>query len=225
MVGSGIPWSGQLVPSPARRHVVAWSMAALRGASLAQRVEQHEVVDSPVIAHGGYRHARSAQLGGICLSLVPQDVGLVDAQICRRQPGDLLDAGLIRRRSDIGASSRVGGVGVPEPFHLSTAEVVAGGELLVGRGVHRGVGDRVVQRLLDECDVALFLGHEGQRGRHVAAHRFACNCHAAGIQPFGGAVACDPLGGCVALLDRDRVLGFWRVGVLHERQCRTGADG
>ena len=62
------------------------------GAGLAQRVEQHEVVDVAVIAHGGYRHARSAQLGGICLSFVPQDVGLVNAQQCRRQPGDLLDA-------------------------------------------------------------------------------------------------------------------------------------
>ena len=45
-----------------------------------------------------------------------------------------------------------------------------------------------------------------------------------GIQPLRRALAGDPLGGGVALLDGHRVAGLGRVGVLDEGQGGVGAD-
>jgi predicted ATPase len=51
-----------------------------RGVGLAHRIEQHEVVDDAVVAHGRHRDAGHSQLGGVGLALVAQHVGLADQQ-------------------------------------------------------------------------------------------------------------------------------------------------
>src|SRR6476661_570028 len=85
------PWVLQPVPSPARKKAVVDGGSC--GAGLAERVEQHEVVDDAVVAHGRHRDARGAKLGGVGFSLIAKRVSLIDAQIGGRQPGELLDAG------------------------------------------------------------------------------------------------------------------------------------
>jgi hypothetical protein len=62
----------------------------MRGVRAAQRVQHHEVVDDPLVADGGHRHARLAQPGGVRLALVAQDVRLGGDDQGRRQAGQLL---------------------------------------------------------------------------------------------------------------------------------------
>ena len=63
------------------------------------------------------------------------------------------------------------------------------GELAVAVGVLGGVGDGVVQRLVDEGDVAALLGQDGERGGHVAADGVTGDGEAGVVEPFGGAVS------------------------------------
>ena len=147
-----------------------------------------------------------SELGSVVLALIAQYVSLVDYQQGRRQPGELLGRRQARGGSDLRPLRRVRSVGVPEPLHCLAAEIVATGELVVGGGVHGGVGDRVVHRLLSEADVTAVFGHQRQRRGHVATDRFAGYGHPGGVHALGRAVARDPLGGGIALLDGDRVV-------------------
>jgi hypothetical protein len=81
------------------------------------------------------------------------------------------------------------------------------------------------QHLLHETDVAALLGHEGQRGGHVATHRVAGHRDASGVQAVGGAVCDDPPGDRVILLDGDGIARFGRQVVLGKYDGGSGADG
>jgi hypothetical protein len=107
---------------------------------------------------------------------------------------------------------------------VSAARVVALGELLVRGRVEVGVGDGVEEQLRDEMDVATLLGHQGRRGGHVAADRVASDDEPARVEALSGAFFADPLRDGVALLDRDRVVGFGREAVLGEDDCGARAD-
>ena len=99
------------------------------------------------------------------------------------------------------------------------------GELAVAVGVLGGVGDRVVQRLVHEGDVAALLGQDGERGGHVAADRVAGDRQACVVEPSVSPSLHDPLRRGVGLLDRDRVLGFGGSVVLDEHNCGVRTDG
>jgi hypothetical protein len=75
-----------------------------------------------------------------------------------------------------------------------------------------------------EAHVAALLRHERERGGHVAADRVAGHCDAAGVELIGGALAHDPLGGRVALLDSDGIARFGRAVVFDEHHSGAGAD-
>ena len=60
---------------------------------------------------------------------------------------------------------------------------------------------------------------------HAAADRVAGDRHPLRVEPVRGALADDPPGGRVALLDRDRVAGLGRAVVLDEHERGAGADG
>src|SRR5262249_61936000 len=124
-----------------------------------KRSEQHEVVDGAVVADRGHRDACGSELGGVILTLIAQYVSLVDQQQGRRQPGELLGRSPVRRGGDLGPLRRVWSVSVPEPLHLLAAEVVAGGELVVGGSVHGGVGGRIVHPLLEVCELTAVPWH------------------------------------------------------------------
>jgi hypothetical protein len=59
----------------------------------------------------------------------------------------------------------------------------------------------------------------------LPADRIAGDGDAVGIELVGGALAHDPLGGRVPLLDRDRVACLRRTVVLDEHDGGAGADG
>ena len=204
---------------------MAWAMAARVALASLMRVEQHEVVDDAVVAHCRDRDAGPSQLRGVGLAFVAQGVGLVDEEQRGRQALELLGRGLVGRGRDLRSLAGVCGVGVPEPLHRLAREVVALGELVVGRGVHCRVGDRVVHGRLNERHVPALLGHERQGGGHVAADGLAGDRHPGRIQALGRAFADDPLRSGVALLDRYRVARLGSVGILDEEQRRTRADG
>jgi hypothetical protein len=54
--------------------------------------------------------------------------------------------------------------------------------------------------------------------------RVAGDCDAVGVELIGGALAHDPLGGRVPLLDRDRKARFGRAVVIDEHDRGAGAD-
>ena len=195
-----------------------------RRVRVAERVEHHEVVRDAVVADGCDRVPGRAQSRGVGLALIAQHVGLADHHEGRREAGELLVAGAQRGRERLQAPLDVGLVGVPEPGHHLRGEEVALGELLVGAGVHGGVGDRVVHRLVHEAHVAALLRHERERGGHVAADRVAGDGDAVGVELVGGALADDPLGGRVPLLDCDGIARFRRAVVLDEDDSGAGAD-
>jgi zinc/manganese transport system permease protein len=137
----------------------------LGGVGLAQGVEHDEVVDDALVADRGHRDSGRAELAGVGLAFVAKDVGLAGDHQGRRQPGQLLGRGTQRGGGDPCPLVLVSGVLVPEPLHGVPAQEVAGGELLVGRGVEPGVGDRVQEHLRGEGD-----------------------CEACGVQALVGAV-------------------------------------
>lgn len=140
------------------------------------------------------------------------------------EPGELLGGGAQRGRGDLGALLLVGRVLVPEPLHAVAAQVVVGGELVVGSRVEGRVGDRVEEHLLDQGDVAAVLRHQGERGGHVAADGVADHRDTGGVQALGRALGDDPLGHCVVLLDGDGVAGLGREVVLGEDDSGLCAD-
>jgi len=83
----------------------------------------------------------------------------------------------------------------------------------------------VVARVLHERDVAALLGHQGQRGRHVAADRVAGDGDPGGVEPVRVTVVDDPARRGVALLDRGRVARLGRPVVLREHHRGVRADG
>ena len=68
------------------------------------------------------------------------------------------------------------------------------------------------------------MRHERERGGHVAADRVAGDRDAVGVELVGGALAHDPLGGRVPLLDRDGIARFGRAVVFDEHDGGAGAD-
>ena len=78
---------------------------------------------------------------------------------------------------------------------------------------------------MHEAHVAALVRHQRQRGGHVAADRVAGDGDAVGVELVGGALAHDPLGGRVPLLDRDGIARFGRAVVLDEHDSGAGADG
>jgi hypothetical protein len=110
-------------------------------------------------------------------------------------------------------------------LHGVAAQEVALGELVVGVGVEAGVGDWVEEHLRGELRGAAVLGHQRQRGGHVAADRVAGDGDAARVEALAGAVCLDPAGGGVVLLDRDRVTRLGGAVVLGEDDGGAGADG
>ena len=78
---------------------------------------------------------------------------------------------------------------------------------------------------MHEAHVAALLRHERERGGHVAADRVAGDCDAVGVKLVGGALAHDPPGGRVSLLDRDGIARFGRAVVFDEHDSGAGADG
>src|SRR6266542_2298858 len=82
----------------------------------------------------------------------------------------------------LGPLGGVGGVLVPVPLHAVAAQVVAGGELVVGLGVEVGVGDRVEEHLLAERRTAALLGQQRDCGAHVPADAVAGDRDAAAVQ-------------------------------------------
>ena len=80
---------------------------------------------------------------GTDLELTIQLTVPVHADILQRvvPAGELLEAGAQRGGGGFGPLGGVGGVLVPGPLHGVAAQVVAGGELVVGLGVEVGVGE------------------------------------------------------------------------------------
>ncbi len=180
--------------------------------------------------HAGHPHRRDVhtglpQLVGVHLPLVAQDVRLVGDDEGGGQPLQLVEGGPQRRGVDLGPLRGVAGVGVPEPLHAVAGEVVALGELEVGRGVEVGVGHRVQQDLRLEVDPRALLVHEGEDGRHAAADRFAGDGDPRGVQAVFRAVFEDPLAHGVVLLDLGGVLRLGGPVVDREDPGRVRADG
>lgn len=169
--------------------------------------------------------ASLAELVGVGLALVAQDVGLAGDDQGRGQAGELLDRGAQRGGGDLGALGGVGGVLVPEPLHAVAAQEVALGELVVRAGVEGRVGDRIEEHLLHQGYVPALLGHQRQRGGHVAADRVPGDRDAGGVEVLGGAVGDDPAGDGVVLLDGNGVPGLGRQVVLGEDDGGAGAGG
>jgi hypothetical protein len=63
---------------------------AARGGRVRQGVEHHEFEDGPLEARRRHAHTRSAQLVGVRLPLVTQDVGLAGDDESRREVPQLL---------------------------------------------------------------------------------------------------------------------------------------
>jgi hypothetical protein len=112
-----------------------------------QGVQCHEVVDGAPEADSSDTHPGLPQLAGVGLPLVAHNVGLSGNDERLREPAQLLDGGSQRRGGDLAALARVGRVLIPAPHHRVASQVVALGELMVGRRVEGCVGDRVEQQL------------------------------------------------------------------------------
>lgn len=141
------------------------------------------------------------------------------------QAAELADGGAQRRHGDLGPLGGVGGVLVPEPLHGVAPQEVALRELVVGGGVEVRVGDRVEQHLPEQLDAPALLGHQRQRGGHVATHAVTGHRDAGGVQALARAVGGHPVGDRVVLLDRDRIAGLGREVVLGEDHGGVRADG
>ena len=87
------------------------------GGRIRDRVEQHEVVDRAVAPERRDAHAGLGELAAVGLALVAEDVVLVHDQERGRQPLELLDRRLERRRERPLPLRHVGAVLIPELFH------------------------------------------------------------------------------------------------------------
>lgn len=169
------------------------------------------------------RGRATTRLPPVRFALVAKDVVLVDDEERLRQTRQLVDRRSERGRADIGASVDVRKVAVPEPGHRVGAKVEPFCELPVALRVLTGVGHRVVQRLVDEGDVAATLRENRDDGCHVPADGITGDGETRSVQTFRRAVVRDPACRRVHLFDSHGVMGFRRAVVLDEDDCRIGA--
>ncbi len=105
---------------------------------------------------------------------------------------------------------------LPVVAHDGAAQEVAVGELVVGGGVHRGVGHRAEQHLVPEGRATAPPCQEGERGGVLGARAGADDGHPAPVQPAFRAVPGDPPGHGVRPLDGARIADVLRRVVLRD---------
>jgi transcriptional regulator with XRE-family HTH domain len=122
------------------------------------------------------------------------------------------------------ALARVARVLIPEPHHRVAPQVVAFGELVVGRGVEGRVGDRVEQQLERDVRSPTFPGQQRDRCCHVSSNAVASHGKALGVHSMLPTALGNPLHRRVALLEGRRVPGFGGETVLGEHDRGPGSD-
>jgi hypothetical protein len=112
--------------------VIDLSDGRLRGGHMAERVQQHEVVDRAVVANRLDSYACLFQLAGICLALVAQRIVLRGDDECGGQALELVDAGTEGWHIGIVAGLGVGSIEVPAILHEGARQEAAGAILAIG---------------------------------------------------------------------------------------------
>ncbi|HEX6553856.1 MAG TPA: hypothetical protein VF026_13905 [Ktedonobacteraceae bacterium] len=196
-----------------------------RRRAVRQGVQHDEVVDGGLEPHRCDAHPRLPQLVGIGLPLIAQHVGLGGDDERRGEPLQLLGAGAQRRGGDLVALARVARVLLPEPHHGVAPQVVALGELVVGRGIEGRIGDRVEQQLEPNVRPPALPGQERDHRSHVAPDAVASHGETLGIQAMLLPAPGDPPHRHIALLEGRRVADLGAEPVHREHDSGPGSDG
>src|SRR5215470_13021800 len=136
---------------------------------MAQRVQQHEIMNRAVVANRVDVYARLFQLSRVCLALVAQGIVLRGDDEGGGQALELINAGAKRRHIRIVTGSCLGSIEVPTIFHESTRQKSARAVLLIGRRIDAGVGRRNKEHLVADLGSLAVLAYQSKCGSHVAA--------------------------------------------------------